>query len=348
MRSPRLALVLARVILAPSWLLPQAPPVRLSPGECRWEREPNVVWGHRVLASSSEEGYGAKRATGRPDVFPDGGPGSDPPPSYSFGVSVPGPNLPFAPTRVWSPSRDENRPEWIRVSFRRPIRAHELWVFVTGGAGAEMRISVVNPDESITPVADLMPERWPDQSAQIVVPLDTVRLVNGIRVEVEPASVEELVFLDAVAAVPRRVCLPAPPAPGVPPARVYPPSYWFEGAAIGAAVLGATTVFMASAFCGYDDSDSSCHPGVYVGAAAVGGALGAGVGALVGGFFDAPRARPLRGHPGRAALIGAVAGGVWGVGFLCHGLGDGCGSGESVFGISVSAVGALAGWLVAR
>jgi hypothetical protein len=131
-------------------------------------------------------------------------------------------------------------------------------------------------------------------------------------------------------------------------ARVYPPSYWFEGAAIGAAVLGATTVFVASAFCGYDDSGSSCHPGVYVGAAALGGALGAGVGALVGGLFDAPHARPLRGHRGRAALMGAVAGALWSVGFLCHGLGDGCGSAEPVSGTSVSAVGALAGWLVAR
>jgi len=129
--------------------------------------------------------------------------------------------------------------------------------------------------------------------------------------------------------------------------RVYPPSYWFEGAAIGAAVLGATTVFVASAFCGYGDTDWSCDPVTYAGAAAIGGALGAGVGALTGGLFDAPRARPLRGHRRLAALIGAVAGAVWG-GFLCHGLGDGCGSAEPEFSISVSAVGALAGWLVAR
>ena len=103
-----------------------------------------------------------------------------------------------------------------------------------------------------------------------------------------------------------------------------------------------------SACSGYDDSDSSCHPGVYIGAAALGGALGAGLGALAGGLFDAPHARPLQGHPGRAALMGAIAGALWSVGFLCHGPGDGRGTTEPVFGISVSAVGALAGWLVAR
>lgn len=216
MRPPRCALVLASVILAPSWLVPQAPPVRLSPGECRWERERNVAWGHRVLAFSSDDEGNAKRATGRPDVFPHLGAGALPPPSSYFGVSVPGPNLPFAPGRVWSPRRGDNRPEWIALSFRRPIRAPELWVFLTGGAGAEMRIAVVNADSSITPVAELMPEPWPGGAALVVVPLDTVRLVDGIRVEVEPASVEELVFLDAVAAVPRRVCVRAPSAPRAP------------------------------------------------------------------------------------------------------------------------------------
>jgi len=87
---------------------------------------------------------------------------------------------------------------------------------------------------------------------------------------------------------------------------------------------------------------------VYVASAAVGGVVGAGLGALVGGMFDAPHARPLREHPGRAALIGAVGGAFWSVGFLCHGVGHGCGPGEPVFGISVSLAGALAAWLVGR
>ena len=130
--------------------------------------------------------------------------------------------------------------------------------------------------------------------------------------------------------------------------RVYAPSYWVEGATIGAAVLGATTVFVAAGFCGLDESGSPRGFGTYAASAAIGGVVGAGLGALVGGMFDAPHARPLRGHPERAALIGAVGGAVWSVGFLCHGLRDGCGRGEPVFGISLSLAGALAGWLVGR
>lgn len=130
--------------------------------------------------------------------------------------------------------------------------------------------------------------------------------------------------------------------------RVYAPSYWVEGATFGAAVLGATTVFVAAGFCEFGDAGAPCRPSTYAASAAIGGVVGAGLGALVGGMFDAPHARPLRGHPGRAALIGAVGGAVWSVGFLCHGLGDGCGRDEPVFGISVSLAGALAGWLVGR
>jgi hypothetical protein len=128
--------------------------------------------------------------------------------------------------------------------------------------------------------------------------------------------------------------------------RVYAPSYWIEGATISAAVLGATTVFVAAGFCEFGDAGTPCRASTYVASAAIGGVVGAGLGALVGGVFDAPHARPLRGHPGRAALIGAVGGAVWSVGFLCHGLGDGCGRSEPVFGFSVSLAGALAGWLV--
>ena len=224
MRSIRWTFVLASVILAPSQLLPQAPPVRLNAGACQWEREANAAWGYRVLGVSSEDGGSAKRATGRPDVFPTWGPGSFGTDAGYFGGGGEGsvPSLrtsAAAPARVWSPRQSENRPEWIKLSFRRPVRASELWVFVTGGAGAEMRIFVVNPDGSITPAAQLPPERWSHQAAQIVVPLDTARLVSGIRVEVEPTSVEETVWLDAVAAVPRPVCVPGAPAPSALPAR---------------------------------------------------------------------------------------------------------------------------------
>lgn len=122
----------------------------------------------------------------------------------------------------------------------------------------------------------------------------------------------------------------------------------FEGAVIGAGVLGVTSVFIAAGFCGLNESGSSCGAGAYLGAAAIGGVVGAGFGGLVGGLFDAPSPHPLRGHPGRAAFMGAVAGALWSVGFLCHGLGHGCGDLEAAFGLSSSAVGALAGLLVAR
>jgi hypothetical protein len=130
--------------------------------------------------------------------------------------------------------------------------------------------------------------------------------------------------------------------------RVYAPSYWVEGATISAAVLGATTVFAARGLCGLDETGSPCGFGTYAASAAIGGVVGAALGAIVGGMFDAPHARPLRGHPGRAALIGAVGGALWSVGFLCHGIEDGCGREEPIFGISVSLAGALAGWLVGR
>ena len=201
-------------MLAPSWLAPQAPPVRLDPGACRWERERAAVRGHRVLAFSSDDAGNPNRATGTPDVFPRAGPGEFGAPS-GFGGDGSVSNLAVfnaPPARVWSPSRSENRPEWISLTLRRPIVAHELWVFVTGGAGAEMRIAVVNADLSLTPVAELPPEQPPDRRvAQVVVPLDSARMVHGIRVEVDPASVGQLIYIDAVAAAPRRVCAPAAP-----------------------------------------------------------------------------------------------------------------------------------------
>jgi hypothetical protein len=131
-------------------------------------------------------------------------------------------------------------------------------------------------------------------------------------------------------------------------ARRYAPTYWVEGATIGAAVLATTGAFLAAAWCDLDESGESCGPAAYLGGVTLGGVVGAGAGALVGGLFDAPRPRPLRGHAVRAALIGAVSGAAWSVGFLCHGLAHGCGREEARFGISSSAVGALAGWLVAH
>jgi hypothetical protein len=148
-----------------------------------------------VLAVSSERDGAANRATGRPDVWPQLGTGDA-----------------VAPL-TWAPGRGEVWPEWIALSLQRPIAAQEIWLFVTGGAGAEMRVAVFDPDGSMIPVARVEVVEWPAPVAQIVVPLDTAILVSGIRVEVEPSSVDESFFLDAVAAVPRRVCAPAPSAP---------------------------------------------------------------------------------------------------------------------------------------
>lgn len=212
MRPSPIALVLAGLLIAPSCLAGQATSVRLGPGECRWERVRDVAWGHRVLGFSSDEEGNRKRATGTPDVFPRAGPGEFGAPS-GLGSDGSIPNLAVfhaPPARVWSPSRSDNRPEWISLTFRRPILAYELWVFLTGGAAVEMRIAVVNEDLSITPVAELALEQPPGRRlAQVVVPLDTVRTVYGIRVEVDPRPLDQLVYLDAVAAVPRRVCAAA-------------------------------------------------------------------------------------------------------------------------------------------
>jgi hypothetical protein len=168
-----------------------------------------VAWGHRVLAFSSDAEGNAKRATGRPDVFPHPGPGEFGAPSYLAAEGASVPSYLMAHPRGWSPWRGDTRPEWIALSLRRPIAAYELWVFLTGGGSVEMRIAVVNADSSLTPVAELAAEPPPHRVVtQVVIPLDTVHLVHGIRVEVDPRSVEQLVFVDAVAAVPRRVCVP--------------------------------------------------------------------------------------------------------------------------------------------
>jgi hypothetical protein len=186
---------LVALLLAPSLLAAQTRPVRLDPGACDWGHQRDVSWGRRVLAVSAERDGAANRATGRPDVWPQLGTGDA-----------------VAPL-TWAPGRGEVWPEWIALSLQRPIAAREIWLFVTGGAGAEMRVAVFDSDGSMIPVARLEAVQWPGPVAQIVVPLDTAIVVSAIRVEVEPSSVDGSFFLDAVAAVPRRVCVPGPSAP---------------------------------------------------------------------------------------------------------------------------------------
>jgi len=136
-------------------------------------------------------------------------------------------------------------------------------------------------------------------------------------------------------------------------ARVYPTSYWFEGATVGAAIGGTTAALWAIGLCVDSETrHSSCWRPIpaYAVAAALGGAIGAGIGGLVGGLFDAPRPRPLRGHAGRGALIGVAAGAAWAVVLQCVGPFDDChNTGILVaWAIPHSAVGALAGWLIAH
>ncbi len=120
--------------------------------------------------------------------------------------------------------------------------------------------------------------------------------------------------------------------------RHYPATYWVEGAAIGASLLGTTGAWLGAGFC-----DSSDCGGAAVTGALIFGAVGGMAGALFGGMVNAPHPRPLRGHPAKAALVGTIAGAMWGFGLFTHFCADGCNPSEVRFGISTAAVGALAG-----
>jgi len=126
--------------------------------------------------------------------------------------------------------------------------------------------------------------------------------------------------------------------------RPHPPTYWFEGAVIGGAAMGFTVVTIAAALCA--DADNSCEPGTVALGGLAGALLGGTIGALVGGASTAPHPRPLRGHPARAAAIGAAVGAVWSLGVLGRFCATGCTAPVLAFGVSTTAVSALAGLLV--
>jgi hypothetical protein len=131
--------------------------------------------------------------------------------------------------------------------------------------------------------------------------------------------------------------------------RRYPATYYFEGAVIGAGVLATTVALIWYELgCHYSEQRSDCAPGRIIGAGLVGAFVGGTVGALAGGLIAAPRPRPLRGNPVKAALIGACAGAIWGFGPFSHFCLNGCHSDQVVIGLSTTAVGALAGLLVGR
>jgi hypothetical protein len=131
--------------------------------------------------------------------------------------------------------------------------------------------------------------------------------------------------------------------------RVYRPTYWVEGATIGAAIVGTTGAWIAYEFgCKFSDLESDCATGRVLGAGAVGGLLGGIAGGLFGGAFSAPKPRPLRGHPVRSTVIGAGAGALWSFGLFWQFCLNGCRSEEVVVGVSTTGVGALAGLLIGR
>ena len=129
--------------------------------------------------------------------------------------------------------------------------------------------------------------------------------------------------------------------------RRYSPTYYFEGAAIGAGVVATTAALVWYELgCHYSEQRSDCAPGRIIGAGLVGAFVGGTVGALGGGLIAAPHPRPLRGDPVKAVLIGAFAGAIWGFGPFSHFCLNGCHSDQVVFGFSTTAVGALAGLVV--
>jgi hypothetical protein len=126
-----------------------------------------------------------------------------------------------------------------------------------------------------------------------------------------------------------------------PPTRRYPPTYFVEGAVIGAGVLATTGAWFANGLC-----ESHNCTGATVRTAVLVGLLGGAAGALAGGLFAAPHSRPLHGHAIKAALIGTIAGAMWGFGVFNHLCVDGCNPSEVRFGLSSAAVGTLAGLVV--
>jgi glucose uptake protein GlcU len=124
-------------------------------------------------------------------------------------------------------------------------------------------------------------------------------------------------------------------------ARHYPATYFLEGAVIGTSLLATTGAWIWSGLC-----DTADCGGAAITGALIAGAVGAAAGALVGGMVNAPHPRPLHGHAAKAALVGTLAGAMWGFGLFTHFCADGCNPSEVRFGISTAAVGALGGLLV--
>ena len=127
--------------------------------------------------------------------------------------------------------------------------------------------------------------------------------------------------------------------------RRYPATYWVEGAVIGTGVLATTGAWAGLLLCTLAETSSDCTWPI-VGIAATSGLIGGLAGALIGGMVNDPRPRPLHDHAAKAALVGAIAGAMWGFGVFTHFCLNGCNATEVRFGLSSAAVGALGGLLV--
>lgn len=135
------------------------------------------------------------------------------------------------------------------------------------------------------------------------------------------------------------------PADTQPTQHHYQPTYWVEGGVMSA--VGFATVVGGFAY-GFCDSDSGCHDRT---AAAILGGLGAGaigfgVGALIGGAFPASHPRPLKGHPLKGLLVGTAAGALTTFGLVSQGCLDGCSSEEVGYDFLFTVVMGMTGTLL--
>lgn len=181
MRIPIIA-----ALLMPAALSAQAP-IRLSAGACQWQSRNDAAWGHSVRAFSTQydtEDWAATQILGQPNVFPRYG-------------DIPG---------TWGSSSTANLSDYVEVMFERPVMAGEIWVFETLGMGSVYMVSAINPDGSVTPIAAATPRMMGSEAAHIVVPVEPARQIAGVRFAASSALTETFAEVDAVAAVPDRMC----------------------------------------------------------------------------------------------------------------------------------------------
>ena len=114
---------------------------------------------------------------------------------------------------------------------------------------------------------------------------------------------------------------------------------------IGTGILATTGTWAGLLLCTLAETSSDCTWPI-VGIGATGGLVGGLADALIGGMVKAPQSRPLHGHAVKAALVGTIAGAVWGFGVFTHFCLNGCNPTEVRFGLSSAAIGALGGLIV--